>query len=599
MSSPKILEVSLIYNKENQFGLKQDANLIQETLKSCHVRHVDPLEPPVSCDVAIHFEVPIYVYMPWATVNILVINPEWFEEKAWKPYMIHFDALIFKENAAAKRFLVRNPEFTEKTHVIPWCLPESALPDKVQPVSTTQKDGFVWFLAGSRNKRAAAERILPLWKESWPSLRVFSRVPLVLEGGVAKNVSLEIKDLDSENRKKLLAFYPGHICISEAEGFGFTAAEAEANGAWMLLNNLDVYEEDYGRENLIQSGFLKTVLVEKGAARRVDWNQGENIQEQLEILISRFLELDLVARRNQGKAISQERRRKFQEDSWKHFWNQVCSTLETRGSLKPTHLPPILIPDDCPPISIITLMYNRKKFFDLACHNIMISDYPKNKIEWVIVDDTDDPMEGCSDRIVQVGLKAAPLSLVYVPLEKKTPIGQKRNIGIRRAKHDILIMMDDDDHYPETSIRRRVAWLTKFPTKPSAVACTTIACYDLLRGTSAVNTPPWDLPLRQRISEATLCFYRWWWAMKPFPSESEVGEGEGFLEGREQEILELPPQQIIVALSHKHNTSSRRIPASDIKPGCFWGFPKEFLIFLHKLAGVEVEEMKPEKQKGR
>ena len=149
--------------------------------------------------------------------------------------------------------------------------------------------------------------------------------------------------------------------------------------------------------------------------------------------------------------------------------------------------------------------------------------------------------------------------------------------------------MDDDDHYPETSFRRRVAWLVKHPMKPQCVGCTTIACYDLLRGVSAVNTPPFQLSLGKRISEATLTFYKTWWETKHF-GKDELSEGEAFLQGRESQVLELPPQQIIVAFTHKKNTSGRRIPSDDAKPGCFWGFPKEYLVYIHKLAGIEVEE---------
>lgn len=152
-------------------------------------------------------------------------------------------------------------------------------------------------------------------------------------------------------------------------------------------------------------------------------------------------------------------------------------------------------------------------------------------------------------------------------------------------------MMDDDDHYPETSFRRRVAWLTKHPWGSRCVTATTIACYDLVKGVSAVNTPPLGLPLGQRVSEATLTFYRSWWAEKGFPTAIQVGEGEGFIAGREADVLEIPPQQIIVAFSHGANTSSRRIPSgAEVKPGCFWGFPKEFLMFIHGLAGVKVVE---------
>jgi hypothetical protein len=95
--------------------------------------------------------------------------------------------------------------------------------------------------------------------------------------------------------------------------------------------------------------------------------------------------------------------------------------------------------------------------------------------------------------------------------------------------------------------------------------------------------------LAQRVSEATLTFYRAWWEEKGFQPGILVGEGEGFLQGREGDLLEIPPQQVIVAFSHGKNTSSRCIPSdADVKPGCFWGFPKEFLEFVHGLAGIKI-----------
>jgi hypothetical protein len=142
-----------------------------------------------------------------------------------------------------------------------------------------------------------------------------------------------------------------------------------------------------------------------------------------------------------------------------------------------------------------------------------------------------------------------------------------------------------------------VAWLLAHPEK-SIVGCTTIALYDLQHGTSAVNVPPFDIPLAQRVSEATLTFKKSAWLARKF-SHVSVAEGEGWIQGREEQMLEIPPQQIIVAFSHQGNQSSRRIPPSDAKPSCFWGFPKEYLIFIHGLVGVGVEEEKKTRKHGK
>ena len=590
------MEVAILYNKANQFGLKQDALMIREAIRSIasgtvHIREADPLEPPVNCHLAIHLEIPVYGWMPWASVNILLCNNEWYEADSWNPYLSHFDGILFRSQADEKRFLTQEiPEFKGKTWVVPWACPEVKTKN---PQSVSAKDGCAWFLGGSKNKREAAQILLPQWKDSYPSLKVYTTAPLDLSGSLPSNVSLSVRDLGVEERQKLAAFYPAHLCFSQAESFGYAAAEAEANGSTIFLNNLDVYKQDY--EGHTHVGMVDTKQIQKGVQglasyadlTTMDWIQLDSLMEVFQSMTeTQFYEI----RAAQKDASLKRRERFFQRFS--SVWDDTKTLIQERKATKPKHLPPVLIPEDCPPISIVTLLYNRRKFFDLACHNIMLSDYPKNKIEWVIVEDSDDPNESASDRVIQVGMQSAPLTVVYAPLDKKTPISEKRNLGCKRAKNDIILFMDDDDHYPETSIRRRVAWLLKHPWQPKAVGCTTIACYDLLRGVSAVNTPPWNLPLSQRISEATLCFYKQWWVDRHFTFKQDLAEGDDFVKGRESEFLEIPPQQMIVAFSHKKNVSGRRIPADDAKPGCFWGFPKEFLIYIHKLAGVEVEEDK-------
>jgi hypothetical protein len=317
-------------------------------------------------------------------------------------------------------------------------------------------------------------------------------------------------------------------------------------------------------------------------------------KEALEGAILHFQTLDIGTVREKQKKSSGKRIEALEEcigQKLKEIFNTEVFTKERKTGLRT--LPPQL--GELPNISIVTLLHNRRKFIDLAFHNLLSTDYPLEKIEWVVVEDSDDVKEQGSDKIMKFAreaMEAGKCSVSYIPLPKPVSIGEKRNIAVKRAQHDIILMMDDDDHYPSTSFRRRVAWLLRHPWGVDAVACTTIACYDLMKGTSAVNTPPFTLGLKERVSEATLAFRKKFWEEKPFPTVS-IAEGEGFLEGREGRVLELQPQQIIVAMSHGGNTSSRRIPPGPSgKPSCFWGFPKEFIIFLHKLAGVEIEEEK-------
>lgn len=572
-----MFDVTILFNKSNPFGLTRDVEGIKTALggTGCAIRLSDPLEPPVLTDLAIHLEVPIYAWMPWAARNVLVVNPEHFKEEAWRAYMPRFDAVVFKDGVAAAEAIAKGLVTAEQARVVPWgCAAPAAPAAKKQVPRGTADTGFVWFLGGSVNKRAAVAPLVRQWRPEYPPLRIYTTEALDLSGvELPETVRVEVRDLPADQRVALGRFFRGHVCCSVAEGFGYTAAEAEWHGAFTILNDIPVYRQDYAD----CSGVV--ILPELGSAAA----------PSLEGVMQAFQDTDFD-RLAAVRAVAAERRwTRFQEGV-----RELVAAVRARGAARPKHLPPVLQAADCPPISIVTLLYNRRRFFDLACHNIMITDYPKDKLEWIIVEDSDDPMEAASDRVMAVAEAAAPVKVVYIPLKKKMAIGAKRNMGVEKATADIVLMMDDDDHYPETSFRRRVAWLTRHPWAPEAVAATTIACYDLVHGISAVNAPPFDIPLGQRISEATLTFRKSWWAARGFPKAVQVGEGEGVVEGRENTLLEIPPQQCIVAFSHGKNTSSRRVPSGEgaPKPGCFWGFPKEFLTFIHGLAGVKVVEEK-------
>ena len=578
-------KATIIYNKSNTYGIQSDIQFLEKVLKRFSVKHADPLEPPQACDLAIHVEVPFYGWMPWSTRNVFVVNPEWWEA-GWNPYLAHCDALLFKCSADKETFYGLYPDASAVPfYTLPWTTPVVQADFSKFPTSTAAEVGFLWLLGASKNKREAAKKVLPLWDSKWPPLNVYTTTELGLEGEVASSVHIHVKDLDVAMRRQLQAFYPGHMIFSAAEAFCMAAHEGQAAGAFLLGNALPTYVEAFQKNEAVH---LVSASLEPLNAGMRDSFAGLTATS-LAAGIQAFLAADLAEVRSLQKAQAITRAA-FSAVMATEAFSKIMSSATTHLAQGQPLPPKLGIAESCPPISIVTLLHNRRRFVDLCIHNLLIADYPKDKIEWVVVEDSDIVEEQAADKVLKFGRACAPMSVSYIPLEKKNvPIGSMRNKAIKMAQHDIILFMDDDDHYPQTSFSKRVAWLVAHPWQPKAVACTTIACYDLVHGTSAVNTPPWSLPLRQRISEATLTFYKSWWEAKKFPKVS-MAEGEGFLEGRESDVLELPPQQMIVAMSHGKNTSGRRIPPSGQEPSCFWGFPKEFLVFLHKLAGVDVAE---------
>ena len=573
-----------LYNKENKYGLLQDVKLLEAVTKRImgKVRHSDPLEHPTLCDLAVHFEVPYYGWMPWARRNVIVVNPEWWEA-GWNSYLEHTDALIFKCQADRDLFFSALPEGIARPNdwVLPWtCL---ATPETFAKQAHAVEHTLLWLLGASVNKRAAAAKVLPMWKAEYPPLTVYTTTPLDLSGAAplaVSNVTVKVQDITDSSRQQVQAYHTGHLIFSASESLGMAAHEGQAAGAYLIGNALPTFVDSFSK-----NCYLTPATLESLKAGQRDTFDGLR-SESLDAAVASFRAADLASCVSEQRAAATRRREQFETEAKEAFTTIMGNNPRWTINSLPPSLGSV---DNCPPISIITLLHNRRKFVDLCFHNLMITDYPKDKIEWLVIEDSDDVNEQAADKILKFAHTCSPMNVSYIPLEKKNvPIGAMRNRAIKKAQNEIILFMDDDDHYPPTSFSRRVAWLVKHPWVPEAVVCSTIACYDLIHGTSAVNTPPWSLPLKQRISEATLTFKKSWWEKNKFPKVN-MAEGEGFLEGREHEVLELQPQQIIVAMTHGKNVSSRRVPPSG-NPSCFWGFPKEFLIFLHRLASVEIEE---------
>lgn len=560
--------VQFIYNKSNRYGLTKDVAMLKQIFREVGVANfteVDMHEPPRVADIQVHLEVPIYGAIPWAATNIFLVNPEYYDAAAYDAYLPAFDLVVVRDEASAGAFRARGLNVS--------CLPFPALEfPKTIKKAKTPIEGWLYVIGGSSRKMAAARAFLPLVEAGDQPIKIVcSREEYLKELrdlAVGRPISIEESYLEVEELQFLQKNTPGHIVLSEAEGFSHAAAEARMAGATVFATRCPVLVET---ADPVATAFAGADADSKGivdcsSVSREEWTKAQAL------LASALQKDEIVAREIVRSSVARGR------------WTETLKSMPLER-MKRT-MPPALKPEECPKVSVITLTYNRRKFIDLAFHNLMWSDYPLDKIEWIVVDDSDNE-HAVSDKLMDFCAKVPALQLVYVPLTKRTSIAEKRNVGCDRATNDIILFMDDDDHYPTTSFRRRVSWLL-LDTEKKVAGCTMIAMYDLVRGASAVNVPPWALPLAQRISEATLTFRKSFWQDRQFNSETNIAEGEAWLTGREAAFMEIPPQHIIVALSHNNNASSRRVPP-DAKPSCFWGFSPEMLTFLHGLAGMKVE----------
>ena len=150
--------------------------------------------------------------------------------------------------------------------------------------------------------------------------------------------------------------------------------------------------------------------------------------------------------------------------------------------------------NELPYVSILTPTHNRRKFMKLAVYNFKSFIYPREKLEWIIVDDGQEIIND---------LLPENENVKYVRLEanKPLPISMKRNLCVKYAKYDFLVHMDDDDYYTPYSIMSRIKVLLQNPYK-QCVGCVKLGCLDI------VNNTCFTMCGDNLLSEASLAYTR-------------------------------------------------------------------------------------------
>jgi hypothetical protein len=374
-----------------------------------------------------------------------------------------------------------------------------------------------------------------------------------------------------------------HVVASAAEGYGYPFAEAAAVGALPLWTEIPVYTELYGGI-LGDVGLIKrpTEVTEDARATFIDPGIHTWSVESVEVAVESLLSLTPDASRGLHGALRHAYTTRIAEH--RHIWKALMGTIAYKlRDVAPLVLPPRPLPaSELPHVGIVTLAHNRPRWWVNMARNILLADYPKEKLTWVIVDDSS-PAGRVDEQVLKFQTAHPGIDVKYVSLTRTTPIGEKRNLGCAAAdRAAVFVMMDDDDHYPKSSIIARTTWMRAFGV--GCVYCATLPMNDCKNYISAINVPPLNLSPAERVSEASLAFTREFWTARRFPAGISVAEGEGFLSGRIAETAEVPPEGVIVSFLHGLNFTSRRVPDSSEPNGCHYGFEDEYFEYLSSLA---------------
>ena len=213
---------------------------------------------------------------------------------------------------------------------------------------------------------------------------------------------------------------------------------------------------------------------------------------------------------------------------------------------------------DLPKISILTPVYDRKRFLPLMIQNMICINYPKNNLEWIILDSWSKDGK-VAERLFKSEEEIRHYSrMIGIPIRyhyraEALSIGKKRNLLVKLSQYKYCINVDSDDIYLPDYILYSIRCLLKenkecvgspemlfiFPNDEYKV--TGIRC-----------------PAMRQAHEATLCYTKKHWKRMGGFETSSQGEGAKLVDGCNEKIFyKTDIDKCMICVCHDDNTISK------------------------------------------
>ena len=212
-----------------------------------------------------------------------------------------------------------------------------------------------------------------------------------------------------------------------------------------------------------------------------------------------------------------------------------------------------------PFVSVCTPTFNRRPFIENILQCFRNQTYPKNRIEWIIVDDG-------TDKIKDLVNKANIPQIKYFDLEKKIFLGEKRNFMHSKCspKSKYIIYMDDDDYYPPERIEHAV---DRLESNPTALCAGASEIYIYFKHISKMyQCGPYG---PNHATAGTFAFRTELLKITSYDNSAALAEEKSFLKNYTIPFIQLDPLKTILVFSHIHNTFDKKKMLDNIHPQFF------------------------------
>ena len=198
---------------------------------------------------------------------------------------------------------------------------------------------------------------------------------------------------------------------------------------------------------------------------------------------------------------------------------------------------------ELPFVSVCTPTFNRRPFIPYIKKCFEHQTYPKEKMEWIVIDDGFDPVGELFEDIPQV-------KYFYFP--EHMSLGKKRNLMHSKCSGDIIVYMDDDDYYPPERVSHAVETLMSNPNALVAGSSEMHIYFDSIK--SIMQFGPYG---PNHATAATFAFKKETLLVSSYDNEALIAEEKNFLQNYTIPFVQLDTLKTILVFSHKHNSLNK------------------------------------------
>ena len=202
------------------------------------------------------------------------------------------------------------------------------------------------------------------------------------------------------------------------------------------------------------------------------------------------------------------------------------------------------IREKLPLVSVCTPTFNRRPFIEHMIKCFDNQTYPKNRLEWIIVDDGTDKIGD---------LVSEHPNVKYYAVDEKLPLGKKRNFMHTKVSGEIIVYMDDDDYYPPERISHAVETLMNNPTAMCAGSSEIYIYFKHID--RVIQFGPYG---DSHATAGTFAFRKGLLRDHSYDDDASLAEEKSFLKNYTVPFVQLDPVKTILVFSHEHNTFDKR-----------------------------------------